>query len=82
MEKEVDKAKNVRRVAKSAFTRAINTTQLLLDAKRPPSEIRVHADFIKRHEAYTMILSDEEYPEEEDIGWRNVLSSLFIFLSV
>ena len=55
MEKEAEKAKNVRRAAKSAFTRAINTTQLLLDDKRPPSEICdefekvkvVHADLTK-----------------------------------
>ena len=62
MEKEVEKAKNVRRAAKSAFTRTMNTTQLLQDAKRPLSEIRdeyekvkvAHADLIKRREAYTM----------------------------
>lgn len=74
MEKEAEKAKKARRAAKSAFTRAINTTQLLMDAKRPPSEFCdeyekikvVHADFIKRHEVYTMFLSEEEYPEEDD----------------
>ena len=70
MEKEAEKAKNVRRTAKSAFTQAINTTQLLLDAKCPPSEICnefekakvVHTNLIKKHEAYTMFLSDEGYP--------------------
>lgn len=88
MEKEAEKAKNVRRAAKSAFTRAINTTQLLLDAKRPPSEIRdefgkvkvVHADLIQKHEAYTMFLSDEEYPEAEK--WMEECSFKFVDLSI
>ena len=87
-EKEAEKAKNVRRAAKSAFTRVINTTQLLLDAKRPLSEIRdefekvkvVHADHIKKHEAYTMFLSDEEYPEAEN--WMEECSFKFVDFSI
>ena len=47
MEKEAERAKNVCRAAKSAFTPAINTTQLLLDAKRPPSEIRGEYEKVK-----------------------------------
>jgi len=68
--------------------RAINTTQLLLDVKRPVSEIReecekvkvAHADHIKRHEAYTMFLSDEEYPEAED--WMEECSLKFVDFSI
>ena len=88
MEKEAEKAKNERRAAKSAFTRAINTTQLLLDVKRPPSETRdefekvkvVHADLIKKHEAYTMFLKDEEYPEAEN--WMKDCSFKFVDFSI
>ena len=88
MEKEAEKAKNVRRAAKSAFTRAINSTQLLLDAKRPQSEIRdkfetvkvMHADLIKKHEAYTMFLNDKEYPKAEK--WMEECSFKFVDFSI
>ena len=88
MGKEAKKAKNVRRAAKSAFTRAINTTQLLLDAKRPPSEICdefekvkvVHADLIKKYEAYEMFSKDEECPEAEN--WMEDCSFKFVDFSI
>lgn len=89
MEKEAEKAKNVRRAAKSAFTQGINTTQLLLDAKRLPSEIHgeyekvkvMHANLIKNHEAHTMFLSEKEYPKAEN--WMEECSFKFVdFLSV
>ena len=60
-----------------------------MDAKRPPSEFPsdeyekikiVHADFIKRHEAYTVFLSEEEYPEEDD--WMEECSFKFVHFSI
>ena len=77
MEKEAEKAKNVCQAAKSAFTRAINTTQLLLEAKRPPSEIH---DLIKKHKAYTMFLSVEEYPKVKN--WMENCSFKYVDFSI
>ena len=89
MEKEAERAKNVRHAAKSPFTQTINTTtQLLLDAKRPPSEICdefekvkvVHTDLIKKHAAYTMFPSDKEYPEAEN--WMEECSFKYVDFSI
>ena len=89
MEKEAERAKNVRHAAKSPFTQAINTTtQLLLDAKRPPSKICdefekvkvVHTDLIKKHAAYTMFPSDKEYPEAEN--WMEECSFKYVDFSI
>ena len=84
----MEKAKNVRRLVKSAFMRALNATRLLLDAKRPPSEVRhefkkfdaAHADLIKKHEEYAMFLSDEEYPEAE--SWMKECSFKYVDFSI
>ena len=69
----MEKAKNVRRAAKSAFTRALNAGQMLLDSTRPLSEVHdafeelkaAYADLIAKHEEHTMYLEDEEYPAVE-----------------
>ena len=66
---EIEKAKNIRRAAKSALTRAINSARTLIAAKRPPNEVlealkdveKVHGDLVAKHEGYTMFLTDEEY---------------------
>ena len=69
----MEKAKNVRRSAKSTFTRTINAGKILLDSERPTKEVRdsleelkaVYADLAAKHEEYAMFLKDEEYPEAE-----------------
>ena len=66
-------AKNVRRAAKSAFTRSLNAGKMLLDSSRPPLDVRhafdevnaAHDNLIAKHEEHTMYLNDEEYPEAE-----------------
>ena len=70
---EKEKAKIVRRAAKGNLTRALNAGSQLLEAKRPLQEVRdafqevkaAHTDLVAKHEAYTMFLNDEEYPEAE-----------------
>ena len=69
----MEKAKTVRRAAKSAFTRALNVGQMLLDSTCPLPEVRdafeelkaAYADLIAKYEEYTMFLEDEEYPAAE-----------------
>ena len=69
----MEKAKNVRRAAKSAFTRSLNAGKMLLDSSRPPLDVRhafdevnaAHDNLIAKHEEHTMYLNDEEYPEAE-----------------
>ena len=75
----MEKAKNVRRAAKSAFTRSLNAGKMLLDSSRPPLDVRhafdevnaAHDNLIAKHEEHTMYLNDEEYPEAEH--WKSVI---------
>ena len=68
-----EKAKNIRRAAKSALTRGLNAVSVLMTANRPSEEIlhgveeakTAQKDLIKKHEAYCMFLNDDEYNEEE-----------------
>ena len=70
---EIEKAKNIRRAAKSALTRAINQARTLIAATRPPNEVletlkdveKVHGHLVAKHEGYTMFLTDEEYEDAE-----------------
>ena len=70
---EIEKAKNIRRAAKSALTRAINSARTLIAATRPPNEVletlkdveKVHGHLVAKHEGYTMFLTDEEYEDAE-----------------
>ena len=67
------KQKNLRRAAKSSFTRSLNAGRILLDSCRPPLEVRhafdevkaAHDNLIAKHEKFTMYLTDEEYPEAQ-----------------
>ena len=69
----MEKAKNVRRVAKGILTRTLNAEKMLIQAKRPLQEIRealeeikaAYTDLVSKHEAFTMYLNDEEYAEAE-----------------
>ena len=71
--KEKEKAKNVRRAAKGALTRVLNTGKMMLDAKRSAAEIQATVKDAKnaydnlgnKHDEYTMFLDDEEYKEAE-----------------
>ena len=70
---KIEKAKNIRRAAKNALTRAINSARTLIAAKRPPNEVlealkdveKVYGDLVGKHEGYTMFLTDEEYEDAE-----------------
>ena len=69
----MEKAKNVRRVAKGNLTRTLNAGKMLIQAKRPSQEIRealeeikaAYTDLLSKHEAFTMYLNGEEYAEAE-----------------
>ena len=69
----MEKAKNLRRAVKSAFTRSLNARRMLLDSSRPPLEVRnafdevkaAHDNLIAKHEEFTMYPNDEEYSEAE-----------------
>ena len=69
----MEKAKNLRQAAKSAFNRSLNAGRMLLDSSRPPVEApqafdevkAAHDNLIAKHEKYIMYLNDEEYPETE-----------------
>ena len=84
----MEKAKNVRRAAKSAFTRSLNAGRMLLDSSRPSLEARhafdevkaAHDDLIAKHEEYTMYLNDEEYPEAEH--WMEDCTLRFVEFTV
>ena len=69
----MEKAKNVRRVAKGILTRTLNAGKMLIQAKRPSQEIRealeelkaAYTDLVSKHEAFMMSLNDEEYAGAE-----------------
>ena len=71
--KDKEKARNVRRAAKGALTRAINTGKIMLNAKRPATEMYATVKQVKdtydnlgnKHDDYTMFLDDTEYDEAE-----------------
>ena len=73
-EKEMEKAKNIRRAAKSTFTRTVNAVYTLISAKRPSAEVlkgfqdakTTHHDLASKHEEYTMYLNDEDYEMAEE----------------
>ena len=54
----MEKAKNVRQAAKSAFTRSLNAGRMFLESSRPPLEVQhvfdevkaAHDNLIARHE--------------------------------
>ena len=56
----MEKAKNVRQAAKSAFTRSLNAGRMFLDSSRLPLEVQhvfdkvkaAHNNLIARHEEY------------------------------
>ena len=57
----MEKAKNVRQAAKSAFTRSLNAGKMFLDSSRLPLEVQhvfdkvkaAHDNLIAKHEEYT-----------------------------
>ena len=57
----MEKAKNVRQAAKSAFTRSLNTGRMFLDSSRLPLEVQhvfdevkaAHDNLITKHEECT-----------------------------
>ena len=72
--KDKEKAKNVRRAGKSALTRALNTGNMMMQAKRSPAEMHASIKDVKtaydnlgsKHDEYTMYLDDTEYDEAEN----------------
>jgi hypothetical protein len=74
MDKEIkSKAKNARRGAKAALTRAMNVTNELIEASGSKSEVKQAFEELRRadeglgmkHEEFTMLLDDEEFEEAE-----------------
>ena len=71
--KDKEKARNVRRAAKGALTRAINTGKIMLNAKRLATEMYATVKQVKdtydnlgnKHDDYTMFLDNTEYDEAE-----------------
>ena len=82
------KAKNVRRAVKSAFVRALNAGQMLLDSIYPLPEFRdafeelkaAYADLIAKHGEYTMFLEDEESPAAE--SWMEECTLKYVNFSM
>ena len=76
-----NKAKNSRRGAKGALTRAINVTYELFKASRSKNEVkqafeeiqRAHAGLVMKHEEFAMLLDDEEFEDAEK--WKQVCTS-------
>ena len=68
-----EKAKNVRRAAKSSLTRTMNAVSMLMNAKRPANGIQqgfvesknAQFDLVIKHEERTVFLNDESYEEAE-----------------
>jgi hypothetical protein len=89
MDKEIkNKAKNARRGAKGALTRAMNVTNELIEANRSKSGVkqafeelrRAHEGLVMKHEEFTILLDDEEFKEAEK--WMQVRTSEYVAFSM
>jgi hypothetical protein len=89
MDKEIkNKAKNARRGAKGALTRAMNVTNELIEASRSKSGVkqafeelrRAHEGLVMKHEEFTILLDDEEFKEAEK--WMQVRTSEYVAFSM
>ena len=83
-----DKAKNVRRGAKAALTRTINTAKELIGASRSKDEVKqafveikkAYENLLVKHEEFTVSLDDEVFEEAEH--WLQTCTSEYIAFSM
>ena len=83
-----DKAKNVRRGAKAALTRTINTAKELIGASRSKDEVKqafveikkAYENLLAKHEEFTVSLDDEEFEEAEH--WLQTCTSEYVAFSM
>ena len=70
---QIERARNIRRVAKGKLTRCMISVNVLIEAERPVGDVKdaltelkeAYVALVIKHEDYTMFLNDEEYNDAE-----------------